>query len=67
MGNRYRDAGPGGAGRLLLQVARLAVVHDERGVTILKPPQDFVFMVFQLAEDYVMAPVWPPAPVSSAR
>ena len=37
------------------------VVHEEPGTAIVKPPQDSVFMVFQLAEDYV-PPVWPPAP-----
>ena len=37
------------------------VVHQEPGTAIVKPPQDSVFMVFQLAEDYV-PPVWPPAP-----
>jgi hypothetical protein len=37
------------------------VAHEEPGTAIVKPPQDSVFMVFQLAEDYV-PPVWPPAP-----
>jgi hypothetical protein len=37
------------------------VVHEEPGTAIVKPPQDSIFMVFQLAEDY-MPPVWPPAP-----
>jgi catechol 2,3-dioxygenase-like lactoylglutathione lyase family enzyme len=37
------------------------VVHQEPGTVIIKPPQDSVYMVFQLAEDYV-PPVWPPAP-----
>ena len=37
------------------------VVHEEPGTAIVKPPQDSVFIVFQLAEDYV-PPVWPPAP-----
>jgi len=37
------------------------VVHKEPGTAIVKPPQDSVFMVFQLAEDYA-PPVWPPAP-----
>jgi len=36
------------------------VAHEEPGTAILKPPQDSVFLVFQLAEDYV-PPVWPPA------
>jgi catechol 2,3-dioxygenase-like lactoylglutathione lyase family enzyme len=37
------------------------VVHSEPGTAIVKPPQESVFFVFQLAEDYV-PPVWPPAP-----
>jgi catechol 2,3-dioxygenase-like lactoylglutathione lyase family enzyme len=37
------------------------VVHEEPGTAILKPPQDSVYMVFQLAEDYV-PPAWPPVP-----
>jgi Glyoxalase-like domain len=37
------------------------VVHQEPGTAIVKPAQDCVFMVFQLAGDYV-PPVWPPAP-----
>jgi len=36
------------------------VAHEEPGTAILKPPQDSVFLVFQLAEDYV-PPVWHPA------
>jgi catechol 2,3-dioxygenase-like lactoylglutathione lyase family enzyme len=36
------------------------VAHEEPCTAILKPPQDSVFLVFQLAEDYV-PPVWPPA------
>jgi predicted enzyme related to lactoylglutathione lyase len=36
------------------------MVHAEPGTAILKP-QDSVYMVFQLAKDYV-APVWPAAP-----
>ena len=36
------------------------VVHHEPGTVIIKPPQDSMYMVFQLAEDYV-PPVWPAA------
>ncbi len=36
------------------------VVHAGPGTAIVKPPQDSVFLVFQLTEDYV-PPVWPPA------
>jgi Glyoxalase-like domain len=35
--------------------------HQEPGTAIVKPPQDSVYMVFQLAEDYV-PPMWPPVP-----
>lgn len=37
------------------------VVHQEPGTAIIKPPQDSVYMVFQLAEGYV-PPTWPPTP-----
>ncbi len=37
------------------------VIHDEPGTSIVKPPQDSVYMVFQQAADFV-APVWPPEP-----
>jgi catechol 2,3-dioxygenase-like lactoylglutathione lyase family enzyme len=36
------------------------VVHQEPGTAIVKPPQDGIFMVFQLAADYV-PPRWPPS------
>jgi predicted enzyme related to lactoylglutathione lyase len=36
------------------------IVHHDDGVVVVKPPQDGVFMVFQLAEGYV-APTWPAA------
>ena len=39
---------------------RAPVVHDAEDTVILTPPQDGVFMVFQLAEGYV-PPRWPPA------
>jgi catechol 2,3-dioxygenase-like lactoylglutathione lyase family enzyme len=35
------------------------VIHQEPGTSVVKPPQESVFMVFQLAEDYVR-PLWPP-------
>ncbi len=37
------------------------VVHEEPGTSIVKPPQDSVFVVFQKAEDFV-PPIWPPEP-----
>jgi hypothetical protein len=35
------------------------VIHQEPGTSVVKPPQESVFMVFQLAEDYIR-PLWPP-------
>jgi catechol 2,3-dioxygenase-like lactoylglutathione lyase family enzyme len=37
------------------------IVHQEPDTSVIKPPQESVYMVFQRAEDYV-PPVWPPAP-----
>jgi hypothetical protein len=37
------------------------IVHETDDVAIIKPSQDGIYMVFQLAEDYV-TPVWPPGP-----
>jgi Glyoxalase-like domain len=37
------------------------VIHEEPGTSIVKPPQDSVFMVFQQA-DHFTPPVWPPEP-----
>ncbi len=35
-------------------------MHEEDDVAIIKPPQESVYMVFQIAEGYV-PPVWPPS------
>jgi Glyoxalase-like domain len=35
------------------------VVHQDPGTSVLSPPQESVFVVFQLADDYVR-PAWPP-------
>lgn len=37
------------------------IVHQEPGATVIKRPQDGVFMVFQQADGYV-PPTWPPEP-----
>lgn len=37
------------------------IVHHEPGTTVMKPPQDGVFIVFQQADGYT-PPVWPPLP-----
>jgi catechol 2,3-dioxygenase-like lactoylglutathione lyase family enzyme len=52
---------PGALARFYSGLLDWPVVHEEPGTAVLKPPQDSVYVVFQLAEDYV-PPVWPPAP-----
>jgi hypothetical protein len=52
---------PGALAAFYSELLDWPVVHQEPGTAILKPPQDSVFMVFQLAKDYA-PPVWPPAP-----
>ncbi len=37
------------------------VIHQDPGTSIVKPPQDSVYMVFQQTPDFVPA-VWPPEP-----
>jgi predicted enzyme related to lactoylglutathione lyase len=37
------------------------VIHEDPGTSIVKPPQDSVYMVFQQTTDFVPA-VWPPEP-----
>ena len=51
---------PGALAAFYSRLLDWPVVHEEPGTAILKPPQDSIFLVFQLAEDYV-PPVWPPA------
>jgi catechol 2,3-dioxygenase-like lactoylglutathione lyase family enzyme len=51
---------PGALAAFYSRLLDWPVAHEEPGTAILKPPQDSVFLVFQLAEDYV-PPVWPPA------
>jgi catechol 2,3-dioxygenase-like lactoylglutathione lyase family enzyme len=51
---------PGALAAFYSRLLDWPVVHQEPGTAILKPPQDSIFLVFQLAEDYV-PPVWPPA------
>ena len=52
---------PGALAAFYSKLLDWPVVHEEPGTAIIKPPQDSIFMVFQLAEDYA-PPVWPPAP-----
>jgi catechol 2,3-dioxygenase-like lactoylglutathione lyase family enzyme len=50
---------PGALAAFYSKLLDWPVAHEAPGQAILKPPQDSVYMVFQLAEDYV-PPVWPP-------
>jgi catechol 2,3-dioxygenase-like lactoylglutathione lyase family enzyme len=52
---------PGALAAFYSELLGWPVVHAEPGTAIVKPPQDSVFLVFQLAENYV-PPAWPPAP-----
>jgi catechol 2,3-dioxygenase-like lactoylglutathione lyase family enzyme len=51
---------PGALAAFYSRLLGWPVAHEEPGTAILKPPQDGVFLVFQLAADYV-PPAWPPA------
>ena len=51
---------PGALAAFYSKLLGWPVAHEEPGTAIIKPPQDSVYMVFQLAEDYV-PPVWPAA------
>jgi catechol 2,3-dioxygenase-like lactoylglutathione lyase family enzyme len=50
---------PAAAAAFYSRLLSWPVVHQEPGTSVVKPPQESVFMVFQLAEDYVR-PAWPP-------
>jgi Glyoxalase-like domain len=50
---------PGPAAAFYSRLLSWPVVHQEPGRPVVKPPQEPVFKVFQLAEDYVR-PAWPP-------
>jgi catechol 2,3-dioxygenase-like lactoylglutathione lyase family enzyme len=52
---------PGALAAFYSKLLDWPVVHKEPSTVIVKPPQDSVFMVFQLAEDYA-PPVWLAAP-----
>jgi hypothetical protein len=57
---------PAALGRFYSQLLDWPVVHEEPGTTVLKPPQDAVYVVFQRAEDY-SPPVWLPCRDSHGR
>jgi len=60
VGRRRRGApDPGALARFYSELLDWPVVHEEPGTAVLKPPQDGVFLVFQLAGNYV-PPSWPP-------
>jgi catechol 2,3-dioxygenase-like lactoylglutathione lyase family enzyme len=52
---------PGALAAFYSKLLDWPVVHEDHDRAIVKPPQDSVYMVFQLAEDYV-PPIWPPVP-----
>ena len=52
---------PGALAAFYSRLLDWPVAHADPATAIVKPPQDSVFLVFQLAEEYV-PPVWPPAP-----
>jgi predicted enzyme related to lactoylglutathione lyase len=52
---------PGALAAFYSRLLDWPVAHEEPGTAIVKPPQDSVYMVFHLAEDYV-PPIWPPVP-----
>lgn len=60
-GTAVESPDPAAAAKFYESLLGWRVVHPEPGTTVLQPPQDGVFVVFQLAEDYVR-PVWPPVP-----
>ncbi len=49
---------PGALAAFYARLLGWPVVHEEPGTAIIRPPQDSVYLVFQLAEGYV-PPVWP--------
>lgn len=58
-GTAMETPDPAAAAVFYSSLLRWSVVHQEPGTSVLKPPQESVFMVFQLAEAYVR-PTWPP-------
>jgi predicted enzyme related to lactoylglutathione lyase len=52
---------PASLARFYSMLLEWPVIHEEPGTSIVKPPQDSVYIVFQQAADFV-APVWPPEP-----
>jgi len=59
-GTAIESPDPAAAAAFYSRLLDWPVIHQEPGTSVLKPPQESVFMVFQLAEDYVR-PLWPPA------
>jgi hypothetical protein len=59
-GNAIEAPDPAALAEFYSRLLEWPVIHEEPGTSIVKPPQDSVYIVFQQAEDYV-PPVWPPA------
>jgi Glyoxalase-like domain len=58
-GPAVESPGPAAAAAFYSKLLDWPVVHQGPGTSVLSPPQESVFVVFQLAEDYVR-PAWPP-------
>jgi hypothetical protein len=58
-GTAIESPDPAALGSFYSKLLDWPVVHEEPGTSVVKPPQESVFMVFQVAGDYVR-PVWPP-------
>lgn len=58
-GMAVESPGPAAAAAFYSKLLGWPVVNQGPGTSVLKPPQESVFVVFQAAEDYVR-PTWPP-------
>jgi hypothetical protein len=58
-GTAIESPDPAAVAAFYSQLLDWPVIHQEPGTSVVKPPQESVFLVFQLAEDHVRA-VWPP-------
>jgi catechol 2,3-dioxygenase-like lactoylglutathione lyase family enzyme len=60
-GTAIETSDPAALAHFYSKLLEWPVIHEEPGTSIVKPPQDSVFVVFQKAENFV-PPVWPPEP-----
>jgi catechol 2,3-dioxygenase-like lactoylglutathione lyase family enzyme len=58
-GTAVESPDPAAAAAFYSKLLDWPVVHQDPGTSVLSPPQESVFVVFQLADDYVR-PAWPP-------